>query len=100
MRRAAGNVFAAPPMEYCYECIKLMNSPKGVLVLINNYQGDRMNWDMAIMRAKSLLLRMQPGGRAVRRIRRAGIDDQHRLAVLVGPIPRALRSDRGREALV
>ena len=28
-----GNVFAAPPMEYCLECIKLMNSPKGVLVL-------------------------------------------------------------------
>jgi len=43
-----GGVFAAPPMEYCLECIKLMKSPKGVLVLINNYQGDRMNWDMAI----------------------------------------------------
>jgi dihydroxyacetone kinase-like protein len=48
-----GNVFAAPPMEYCYECIKLMNSPKGVLVLINNYQGDRMNWDMAIEMAEA-----------------------------------------------
>jgi dihydroxyacetone kinase-like protein len=42
-----GNVFAAPPMEYCYECIKLMNSPQGVLCLVNNYQGDRMVWDMA-----------------------------------------------------
>jgi len=42
-----GNVFAAPPMEYCYECTKLMNSKKGVLHLINNYQGDRMVWDMA-----------------------------------------------------
>ena len=48
-----GNVFAAPPMEYCYECIKLMKSPKGVLVLINNYQGDRMNWDMAIEMAEA-----------------------------------------------
>jgi dihydroxyacetone kinase-like protein len=48
-----GNVFAAPPMEYCYECIKLMSSPKGVLVLINNYQGDRMNWDMAIEMAEA-----------------------------------------------
>ena len=48
-----GGVFAAPPMEYCYECIKLMNSPKGVLVLINNYQGDRMNWDMAIETAEA-----------------------------------------------
>lgn len=42
-----GNVFAAPPMEYCYECIKLMNSSKGVLNLVNNYQGDQMVWDMA-----------------------------------------------------
>ncbi len=48
-----GNVFAAPPVDYCYECIKLMNSPKGVLALINNYQGDRMNWDMAIEMAEA-----------------------------------------------
>ena len=34
-------------MEYPYECTKLMNSEKGVLHLINNYQGDRMVWDMA-----------------------------------------------------
>jgi dihydroxyacetone kinase-like protein len=40
-------------MEYCLECIKLMNSKKGVLVLINNYQGDRMNWDMAIEMAEA-----------------------------------------------
>lgn len=42
-----GNVFSAPPMEYVYECTKLMNSKKGVLHLINNYQGDRMVFDMA-----------------------------------------------------
>ncbi|HUF72954.1 MAG TPA: dihydroxyacetone kinase subunit DhaK [Gammaproteobacteria bacterium] len=48
-----GGVFSAPPMEYCYECIKRMNSPKGVLVLINNYQGDRMNWDMAVEMAQA-----------------------------------------------
>ena len=48
-----GNVFSAPPMEYCYECIKLMNSKAGVLVLINNYQGDRMNWDMAVEMAQA-----------------------------------------------
>ncbi|HEX4140523.1 MAG TPA: dihydroxyacetone kinase subunit DhaK [Candidatus Methylacidiphilales bacterium] len=42
-----GNVFAAPPMDYVLECTRLMNSPKGVLHLINNYQGDRMCWDMA-----------------------------------------------------
>jgi len=48
-----GGVFSAPPMEFCYECIKLMNSPKGVLALINNYQGDRMNWDMAVEMAQA-----------------------------------------------
>ena len=55
-----GNVFAAPPMEYCLECIKLMNSPKGVLVLINNYQGDRMNWDMAIEMAQAEGIDVKP----------------------------------------
>jgi dihydroxyacetone kinase-like protein len=48
-----GGVFSAPPMEFCYECIKRMQSPKGVLVLINNYQGDRMNWDMAVEMAQA-----------------------------------------------
>jgi dihydroxyacetone kinase-like protein len=48
-----GGVFSAPPMEYCYECIKLMTSDKGVLCLINNYQGDRMNWDMAVEMAQA-----------------------------------------------
>ena len=48
-----GGVFSAPPVDFCYECIKLMNSPKGVLALINNYQGDRMNWDMAIEMAQA-----------------------------------------------
>lgn len=42
-----GNVFAAPPMDYVLECSRLMNSKMGVLHLINNYQGDRMAWDMA-----------------------------------------------------
>lgn len=42
-----GNVFSAPPVEYIYECFKLMNSEKGVLHLVNNYQGDRMGWEMA-----------------------------------------------------
>lgn len=48
-----GGVFSAPPMEFCLECIKRMNSEKGVLVLINNYQGDRMNWDMAVEMAQA-----------------------------------------------
>ncbi len=42
-----GNVFAAPPMDYIVECFRLMNTPKGILHLVNNYQGDRMGWEMA-----------------------------------------------------
>jgi dihydroxyacetone kinase-like protein len=42
-----GDVFSAPPMDYVYETTKLLNSPKGVLLLVNNYTGDRMAFDMA-----------------------------------------------------
>jgi len=41
-----GDVFAAPPMDYVYETAKLLNSEKGVLLLVNNYTGDRMAFDM------------------------------------------------------
>ncbi|MFQ1004008.1 dihydroxyacetone kinase subunit DhaK [Modestobacter sp. SSW1-42] len=41
-----GDVFAAPPMNYVYETAKLLSSPKGVLLLVNNYTGDRMAFDM------------------------------------------------------
>ncbi|MCQ1949692.1 MULTISPECIES: dihydroxyacetone kinase subunit DhaK [Arthrobacter] len=42
-----GDVFAAPPLDYVYETTKLMASPKGVLLLVNNYTGDKMVFDMA-----------------------------------------------------
>ncbi|WP_369051818.1 dihydroxyacetone kinase subunit DhaK [Kineococcus terrestris] len=41
-----GDVFAAPPMDYVYETAKRVASPKGVLLLVNNYTGDRMAFDM------------------------------------------------------
>ncbi|GAA0516869.1 dihydroxyacetone kinase subunit DhaK [Paractinoplanes deccanensis] len=41
-----GDVFAAPPMDYVYETAKLLASPQGVLLLVNNYTGDRMAFDM------------------------------------------------------
>ncbi len=41
-----GDVFAAPPMDYVYETTKRLASPKGVLLLVNNYTGDRMAFDM------------------------------------------------------
>lgn len=42
-----GDVFAAPPTDYVYETIKLLASPKGVLLLVNNDTGDRMAFEMA-----------------------------------------------------
>jgi len=48
-----GDVFAAPPMDYVYETTKLLASPKGVLLLVNNYTGDRMAFDMAKEMAES-----------------------------------------------
>ena len=41
-----GDVFAAPPMDYVFETSKLLNSRKGVLLIVNNYTGDRMAFDM------------------------------------------------------
>ncbi|WP_329174709.1 dihydroxyacetone kinase subunit DhaK [Streptomyces sp. NBC_01477] len=42
-----GDVFAAPPADFVYETVKLVASPKGVLLLVNNYTGDRMAFEMA-----------------------------------------------------
>ena len=41
-----GNVFAAPPMNFVYECTKKIATDAGVLHIVNNYQGDKMSWDM------------------------------------------------------
>lgn len=42
-----GDVFAAPPIDYVYETIRRLASPKGVLLIVNNYTGDRMAFEMA-----------------------------------------------------
>lgn len=42
-----GDVFAAPPSDYVYQTAKLMASDKGVLLLVNNYTGDKMAFEMA-----------------------------------------------------
>jgi dihydroxyacetone kinase-like protein len=42
-----GDVFAAPPFDYVYETTRMMASPKGVLLLVNNYTGDKMVFEMA-----------------------------------------------------
>jgi phosphoenolpyruvate---glycerone phosphotransferase subunit DhaK len=54
-----GDVFAAPPMDYVYETAKLLTSPKGVLLLVNNYTGDRMAFDMAREMAESEGIKVQ-----------------------------------------
>src|ERR1043165_8898236 len=48
---APGNVSAAPPMDYVLETSKLLNTPKGVLHLINNSHGGRRAFDMGSARA-------------------------------------------------
>jgi phosphoenolpyruvate---glycerone phosphotransferase subunit DhaK len=48
-----GAVFAAPPVDACYETIKALATPAGVLVLVNNYQGDKMAWETAIELAEA-----------------------------------------------
>ena len=42
-----GDVFSAPPVDYVTGTIKQLASDKGVLLLVNNYTGDRMAFDMA-----------------------------------------------------
>jgi dihydroxyacetone kinase-like protein len=42
-----GDIFAAPPTDYVYETVRMVASPKGVLLLVNNYTGDRMAFEMA-----------------------------------------------------
>ena len=54
-----GDVFAAPPMNYVYETAKLLASLKGVLLLVNNYTGDRMAFDMGKEMAESEGLKVE-----------------------------------------
>jgi dihydroxyacetone kinase-like protein len=54
-----GDVFAAPPVDYVYETTKLLASPKGVLLLVNNYTGDRMAFEMAQEMARADGIRVE-----------------------------------------
>ena len=42
-----GDVFAGPPVEFVTETSKLMDTPAGVLYIVNNYTGDRTAGEMA-----------------------------------------------------
>ena len=54
-----GDVFAAPPMGNVVESSKLLNSPMGILHIVNNYSGDRMSFETAaeMLDAEDLLVK-------------------------------------------
>lgn len=43
---AVGDVFASPDMNPMLESVQIANSGRGVLCVVGNYGGDRMNFDM------------------------------------------------------
>ncbi|MFB5661825.1 dihydroxyacetone kinase subunit DhaK [Alteribacillus sp. HJP-4] len=43
----AGEVFTSPAPDQIFEAIKAVDSGKGVLLIVKNYSGDVMNFDMA-----------------------------------------------------
>lgn len=43
----SGNVFASPPANHIFEAIRRTDRGKGVLLVIKNYSGDVMNFEMA-----------------------------------------------------
>ena len=44
---AVGEIFTSPPPMACYEAVKAVDSGKGVLILLGNYAGDVMNFQMS-----------------------------------------------------
>ena len=50
----AGSVFASPPPADIIAAIEAVKSPLGILLLVANYTGDRLNFGIALERAKSL----------------------------------------------
>ncbi|XP_003388110.2 PREDICTED: triokinase/FMN cyclase-like, partial [Amphimedon queenslandica] len=51
----AGAVFASPPTDSILAALKAIFSPAGVLMIVKNYTGDRLNFGIAAERAKSEL---------------------------------------------
>lgn len=44
-----GNVFASPSVDAVYRAIAACASPHGVLVIVKNYTGDRLNFGMVLI---------------------------------------------------
>ena len=54
-----GPVFTSPTPDQVYEAIKAVDSGKGVLLIIKNYTGDIMNFDMAAEMAEAEGIRVE-----------------------------------------
>ena len=48
----AGSVFASPPPNDILAAIRAVSSPAGVLLIVANYTGDRLNFGIALERAR------------------------------------------------
>ena len=48
-----GNVFASPSVSQILACIRVCGGRHGVLLVVKNYTGDRLNFGMAMERARS-----------------------------------------------
>ena len=49
----AGAVFASPPPASILAALRTVRSPGGTLMIVKNYTGDRLNFGIALERAKS-----------------------------------------------
>ena len=48
-----GNVFASPSVSHILAAIRCVTGPAGTLLIVKNYTGDRLNFGMAMERAKA-----------------------------------------------
>ncbi|TMW66707.1 hypothetical protein Poli38472_014019 [Pythium oligandrum] len=48
-----GNVFASPTTQQVLAAIRLVAGPKGCLIIVKNYTGDRINFGLAVEQAKA-----------------------------------------------
>lgn len=49
----AGAVFASPPPATILAALRTIRSPAGMLMIVKNYTGDRLNFGIALERARS-----------------------------------------------
>nr|CAB3493454.1 unnamed protein product [Digitaria exilis] len=49
----SGDVFASPPVDSILAAIRAVTGPKGCLLIVKNYTGDRLNFGLAAEQAKS-----------------------------------------------